>query len=1351
MKKWFSFFLFFLTVLSCKDPDLSQYLLIMSESKFIDGNEAVILLQSKDYTAPVKIFNNHGTSELRILNIESSDSHFHIFNPGSTVPLQFPLLIPAKQSREFAFSADNNFSGSVKITYSYENIEYERTVSVKSQNDEGNDSENPVSGGIRITDPASGRIDFGMVALGSQKAFQVRIENTGKSETVVSRIYFQGSYDLQISENNTDFASELQNVVLTPENTKTFYVRYIPQRAGKITESAVLIFEISSGDLRLSVSGEGFEPETSSPIMVVYDFLGKPISDGGKIAFDSVVVGETSFVNLTIKNLSSKVPLKLTSVRFGKSDTCFSSSFSEDTEFVVAPNQSKDLKIFFIPETIAFYEDSLRFLTEDNQSLLINLTGEGLPKTYARLLLECSEGYLENPDDINYDYCLRFPETTVNTPVTATLKFSNTGNTSLNITSFTIPSDCWLNADTSTVTATPIAPDASSLLKIVFNPQKKQDVSGTILIESNHTGKATLRIRVIGKAVDNLPLLPPSVTLKDGLEYEGYMYAGSSRPVWIFQTAQASSGVGRFRYQLYAGTDESSMVENGETEEDTYSPESHLTDGVYRLNVAEADTKGAWSTVKTFDFKVLASLPKTPEVRLSDSFVPDYKAEDGTPYTKGESVSAVWNPVENAVAYLYSVVKDETVIVPEKKTGNLYTEEWAAVGDGQYLVRVKSVNLFGQTSVSSGETVVVFDTTAPVIELKGDNPLIIEADSNHQFEDPGYDVVDLSGVNETTVKKVWENGKECTVLTEGDYSFRYTMTDNLGHSSESEIRTVTVRDTLPPVVTLKGDASVSWEIGKPYNDPGVDAVDIGVGVDFITTSWKDDRVCTGEEAGIFTVTYTATDKGGRTSSEVTRTVTVNPDTTPPAIVIPDEKEVYDFPVNMWVDQTEEWNTFLESLGITVTDDGGKTVDSFQPGTTTPSGIICSAEYPDVAAEFPQSGLLDTLSCTEESQFLTVYNYNYPLASLNTKTVVLKAEDSSGNTGTKQIRIFLRDTVPPEIEETEITVPFNAESFSYKWKDNSGLRKTETVTVGDYGDYGKMSQIEGRFPLTISLIDSSGMETDVTVFLSVLPPSQENLFPQGNFDGTPYAGEIGDDPNIAGLECRMPSAWMLSNHREYNFFSTWSIGPSGKIPIYTICFFYDEVEKIFICGALQYQNEISAYAVVSYRNVDIFSTIGNVFLELESTCDATLYDSVVYRVSFDYVDYMYNQIDEAPDSLRMIRLTTEKGAGTFGGSSTKEIEWQPVKPSGTDTISALMKKKSGEDIAVNAEWRTAENDFTVRGGNIDSFRVGYIVMPSYDISQFNIPDCGTLISDIRIFAVNWNKLQPDGTVAPANAN
>jgi endoglucanase Acf2 len=85
------------------------------------------------------------------------------------------------------------------------------------------------------------------------------------------------------------------------------------------------------------------------------------------------------------------------------------------------------------------------------------------------------------------------------------------------------------------------------------------------------------------------------------------------------------------------------------------------------------------------------------------------------------------------------------------------------------------------------------------------------------------------------------------------------------------------RDTTPPVITLVGSATVSHEQGTPYSDPGATATDDGTNVPVVTTG------TVGAAAGVYTLTYTATDEAGNTAT-ATRTVTVA-DTTAPEITL----------------------------------------------------------------------------------------------------------------------------------------------------------------------------------------------------------------------------------------------------------------------------------------------------------------------------------------------------------------------------------------------------------------------------------------------------------------------------------
>jgi len=98
-------------------------------------------------------------------------------------------------------------------------------------------------------------------------------------------------------------------------------------------------------------------------------------------------------------------------------------------------------------------------------------------------------------------------------------------------------------------------------------------------------------------------------------------------------------------------------------------------------------------------------------------------------------------------------------------------------------------------------------------------------------------------------------------------------------------------DPVPPVILLEGPPIMAMELGGTYTDPGVtawDNVDGEVSGAAITIDSKlNVDVPTGLEP--YTISYTATDAAGNTSSAVTRKVYVNfgPDEVPPEITLKD--------------------------------------------------------------------------------------------------------------------------------------------------------------------------------------------------------------------------------------------------------------------------------------------------------------------------------------------------------------------------------------------------------------------------------------------------------------------------------
>ena len=152
------------------------------------------------------------------------------------------------------------------------------------------------------------------------------------------------------------------------------------------------------------------------------------------------------------------------------------------------------------------------------------------------------------------------------------------------------------------------------------------------------------------------------------------------------------------------------------------------------------------------------------------------------------------------------------------------------------------------------------DTTPPVITLLG------EAEVNHEqgteYTDPGATASDdVDGDIDVAVSGSVDEAVAAT------YSITYSASDSAGNSA-SATRTVTVQDTIAPVVTLIGDASVTIDEGLVFSDPGATATDSVDGVlDVVVTGEV------GSEVGAYTLTYSATDAGGNTAS-VDRSITV---------------------------------------------------------------------------------------------------------------------------------------------------------------------------------------------------------------------------------------------------------------------------------------------------------------------------------------------------------------------------------------------------------------------------------------------------------------------------------------------
>ena len=160
------------------------------------------------------------------------------------------------------------------------------------------------------------------------------------------------------------------------------------------------------------------------------------------------------------------------------------------------------------------------------------------------------------------------------------------------------------------------------------------------------------------------------------------------------------------------------------------------------------------------------------------------------------------------------------------------------------------------------------DTTPPTITMVGAEA--INHEQGTTYDDQGATASDsVDGAVSVSSSGEVSN-------TAGVYTITYSASDAAGNIATA-VRTITVADTQPPVISLIGDSEVTHEQGSNYIDAGASASDVVDGdVEVLISGDVDDEV------GEYTVTFTATDAADNSATQ-TRLVTVVSADTPQTI------------------------------------------------------------------------------------------------------------------------------------------------------------------------------------------------------------------------------------------------------------------------------------------------------------------------------------------------------------------------------------------------------------------------------------------------------------------------------------
>jgi subtilisin-like proprotein convertase family protein len=278
-------------------------------------------------------------------------------------------------------------------------------------------------------------------------------------------------------------------------------------------------------------------------------------------------------------------------------------------------------------------------------------------------------------------------------------------------------------------------------------------------------------------------------------------------------------------------------------------------------------------------------------------------------------------------------------------------------GQDVYTVTYNVNDAAGNAATPIVRTVTVTDTTAPLISLTGDS--VVNVEQGTSYIEAGASATDT--VDGAVSARILIGGDAIYSNIAGTYIVTYNVSDEAGNPAIQVTRSVIVEDTIAPVITLNGPASIDHEQATPYVDAGASATDSFDGD--VTTSIVVTNIVDSQVQDVYTVTYNVNDAAGNAATPIVRTVTVT-DTTAPLISLTGDPVV----------NVEQGTSYIEA-GASATD----TVDG------------------DVSARILIGG--DTVDPNMAGTYIVTYNVS----------------DEAGNPAIQVTRsVIVEDTIAPEI-------------------------------------------------------------------------------------------------------------------------------------------------------------------------------------------------------------------------------------------------------------------------------------------------------------------------------------------------
>ena len=345
---------------------------------------------------------------------------------------------------------------------------------------------------------------------------------------------------------------------------------------------------------------------------------------------------------------------------------------------------------------------------------------------------------------------------------------------------------------------------------------------------------------------------------------------------------------------------------------------------------------------------------------------------------------------------------------------------------GSYNVTWDVDDINGNSAIQQIQTVNIVDTIKPEIQL---NDAAVKTIEYGTYVAPSVTATDNYDNDTTLTSQIVQSGDVITASTDlGTYTVRYNVSDAAGNAADEVTQTITIQDTVAPVLNLNASSSINLNVGTAWTIPNVTATD----------TYDDDTVLT---------------------SQITQTGTVDPNTLSTYVVtwnVTDSNGNQAIPVSQTINVIDTGvPTILLNRSLTETVEVGASYSA-------PIPTAFDNADGDLTSDIVESG--DALSSSSVGSFTRTYN----------------VADSNGNDAAEVVyTLTVEDTIKPII-----SIPVLSRTLEF------GEYVAQTVTATDNfygsiavvtsGDTVNASSLPGTYTIRYNAVDQNGLDADEVI-------------------------------------------------------------------------------------------------------------------------------------------------------------------------------------------------------------------------------------------------------------------------------